>query len=69
MEQLEEIGTNYARTLRDWRVSFMRNLDKINALGFDEVFRRKWIYYLASCEAGFRERAIGDIQIVFRKPT
>jgi cyclopropane-fatty-acyl-phospholipid synthase len=69
MEQLEEIGTNYARTLRDWRVSFTSNLDKINALGFDEVFRRKWIYYLASCEAGFRERAIGDIQVVFRKPT
>lgn len=68
MEQLEDIGMNYARTLRDWRVSFTRNLDKINALGFDEVFRRKWIYYLAICEAGFRERAVGDIQVVFRKP-
>ena len=69
MEQLEDIGTNYARTLRDWRESFTRNLDKINALGFDDVFRRKWIYYLAICEAGFRERAIGDIQVVFRKPS
>lgn len=68
MEQLEDIGTNYARTLRDWRASFTRNLDKINALGFDEVFRRKWIYYLAICEAGFREQAISDIQVVFRKP-
>ncbi|MEN6467854.1 MAG: cyclopropane-fatty-acyl-phospholipid synthase family protein [Smithella sp.] len=68
MENLEDIGMNYARTLRDWRASFTRNVDKINALGFDEVFRRKWIYYLAMCEAGFRERAIGDIQVVFRKP-
>jgi cyclopropane-fatty-acyl-phospholipid synthase len=68
MENLEDIGLNYARTLRDWRSSFTRNMDKINALGFDEVFRRKWIYYLAMCEAGFRERAIGDIQVVFRKP-
>ena len=68
MEQLEDIGTNYARTLKDWREKFTRNVDKINALGFDEVFRRKWIYYLAICEAGFRERAIGDIQVVFRKP-
>jgi cyclopropane-fatty-acyl-phospholipid synthase len=68
MENLEDIGTNYARTLKDWRESFTRNMDKINALGFDEVFRRKWIYYLATCEAGFRERAIGDIQVVFRKP-
>jgi cyclopropane-fatty-acyl-phospholipid synthase len=68
MEQMEDIGTNYARTLKDWRKSFTRNLDKINALGFDEVFQRKWIYYLAMCEACFRERAIGDIQVVFRKP-
>ena len=68
MEQLEDIGTHYARTLKDWRESFMRNLDKVNSMGFDEVFRRKWIYYLAMCEAGFRERATGDIQVVFRKP-
>ncbi len=68
MEQLEDIGTHYARTLLDWRVAFTRNLDKVSALGFDEVFRRKWIYYLAMCEAGFRERVIGDIQVVFRKP-
>lgn len=68
MEQLEDIGTHYARTLRDWRESFSRNVDKISALGFDDVFCRKWIYYLATCEAGFRERAIGDIQVVFRKP-
>jgi len=46
----------------------LRNVDKIRELGFDDVFRRKWIYYLATCEAGFRERAIGDIQVVFRKP-
>lgn len=68
MENLDDIGMNYARTLKDWRETFTRNMDKINALGFDEVFRRKWIYYLATCEAGFRERAIGDIQVVFRKP-
>jgi len=68
MENLEDIGTNYALTLKDWRESFTRNMDKISALGFDDVFRRKWIYYLAMCEAGFRERAIGDIQVVFRKP-
>jgi cyclopropane-fatty-acyl-phospholipid synthase len=68
MEQMEDIGTNYARTLRDWRGSFTCNLDKINALGFDEIFRRKWVYYLAICEAAFRERAVGDIQVVFRKP-
>ena len=68
IDNLEDIGTNYARTLKDWREKFLRNIDKISALGFDDVFRRKWIYYLAICEAGFRERAVGDIQVVFRKP-
>ncbi len=68
MEQLEDIGTHYARTLRDWRIAFTNNLDKIKSLGFDEVFQRKWIYYLATCEAGFAQRALGDIQVVFRKP-
>ncbi len=68
MEQLEDIGTHYARTLRDWREKFCCNVDIISSLGFDEAFRRRWIYYLATCEAGFRERAIGDIQVVFRKP-
>ncbi len=69
VENLEDIGMNYARTLKDWREKFLSNIDKIAALGFDEVFRRKWIYYLAICEAGFQERAIGDIQVVFRKPS
>lgn len=68
MEQLEDIGIHYARTLKDWREKFLNNVDKIRELGFDDVFRRKWVYYLATCEAGFRERAIGDVQVVFRKP-
>jgi cyclopropane-fatty-acyl-phospholipid synthase len=25
----------------------------VEALGFDQTFRRTWEYYLASCEAGF----------------
>jgi len=37
-------------------------------MGFDRSFLRKWEYYLAICEAGFAERALGYIQVVFRKP-
>jgi cyclopropane-fatty-acyl-phospholipid synthase len=33
-------------------------------MGYDEKFLRKWIYYLAFCEAGFAERAINDVQVV-----
>ncbi len=68
MDSLEEIGRNYSRTLHEWHRRFHANLPKVAALGFDRPFQRKWAYYLATCEAGFTERAIGDIQVVFRKP-
>jgi cyclopropane-fatty-acyl-phospholipid synthase len=68
MESIEEIGPDYARTLQDWRRRFTDNLGMISAMGFDRTFQRKWLYYLATCEAGFVERALGDIQVVFRKP-
>ncbi|MFO7570383.1 MAG: DUF1365 family protein, partial [Smithellaceae bacterium] len=68
VERLEDIGPHYARTLQDWREQFNRRRDRIAAMGFDEAFRRKWIYYLAMCEAGFANRVLGDIQVVFRKP-
>lgn len=29
-----------------------------------EVFRRKWVYYTASCEAEFRTMSIGDVVIM-----
>ncbi|KAK8133735.1 hypothetical protein PG984_005747 [Apiospora sp. TS-2023a] len=28
-----------------------------------EIFRRKWVYYFASCEAAFRTKSIGDVVI------
>ncbi len=29
---------------------------------------RMWEYYFCYCEAGFRERAIGDVQLLLVKP-
>lgn len=68
IEQLEDIGPHYARTLQDWRGQFVKQRDRIAQMGFDETFRRKWIYYLAMCEAGFANLVLGNIQVVFRKP-
>ncbi|KUG23005.1 s-adenosyl-l-methionine dependent methyltransferase [hydrocarbon metagenome] len=68
MENLEDIGRHYARTLKDWRERFTQRRDRLPTLGFDGTFERKWIYYLATCEAGFTEQALGDVQVVFRKP-
>ena len=54
--------------LRLWRERFLDRWQAIKALGFDETFRRKWIYYLAYCEAGFEEGSI-DVGIYqYRKP-
>ena len=54
----QSFGESYARTLRDWRSRFARSWPTIEPLGFDERFRRMWEYYLAYCEAGFRQRAV-----------
>jgi cyclopropane-fatty-acyl-phospholipid synthase len=49
-------------------VTFLERWHVIKQLGFDETFRRKWIYYLAYCEAGFDEGSI-DVGIYqYRKP-
>src|SRR4051812_7808274 len=65
---LEEIGAHYARTLELWRERFIANYDLAGELGYDEPFRRLWTLWLAMSEAGFRERRLRDIQVVFAKP-
>ena len=41
---------------------------QLEALGYDERFRRIWRLYLSYCEAGFAERRIGVVQTVLAKP-
>jgi cyclopropane-fatty-acyl-phospholipid synthase len=64
---LEEIGANYAETLRRWRARFHERLVDVARLGYDERFRRTWDFYLAFCEAAFRTRSLFDMQIVLEK--
>ena len=65
---LDEIGPGYADTLAEWRTRFFANLPAVRALGFDDRFIRTWDFYLASCEALFRTRAIRDMQLVLGRP-
>jgi cyclopropane-fatty-acyl-phospholipid synthase len=65
---LEEIGAHYARTLELWRERFIANSDLAGELGYDEAFRRLWTLWLAMSEAGFRERRLRDVQVLFAKP-
>lgn len=66
---LEDIGPHYATTLRLWRESFNANFTQVRALGYSENFIRMWEFYLSYCEAGFIERAIGDVQMLLVKPS
>lgn len=65
---LEDITPHYATTLRCWRERFFANLSRVRALGYPEAFIRMWEFYLCYCEGGFRERAIGDVQMLLTKP-
>ena len=64
---LEDIGPHYATTLARWRDNFFTNLDQVRALGYPESFCRMWEYYLSYCEAGFTERALGDVQMLLAR--
>ena len=65
---LKDIGLHYATTLAAWRRNFLRRRADVRRLGYPERFLRMWNYYLAYCEAGFSERAIGTVQVMLAKP-
>ena len=46
-------GTDYAETLRRWRLRFLAEQQQVLRLGFDQRFLRIWEFYLAYCEAAF----------------
>ncbi|KAH9681825.1 Amino oxidase domain-containing protein [Citrus sinensis] len=62
VEQVENIGMHYYKTLRCWRKNFMENQSKILALGFNEKFIRTWEYYFDYSAAGFKTRTLGNYQ-------
>jgi cyclopropane-fatty-acyl-phospholipid synthase len=64
----EDITPHYQKTLIAWRQKFTSHLDEIRTLGYNEQFIRMWEYYFCYCEAGFAERYIGDVQMLFSKP-
>ena len=68
LEIVERFGSSYARTLGEWRSRFEMAWPRIAALGFDERFRRMWLYYLIYCKVGF-EREMIDVGLYrLRKP-
>ena len=68
VRHLQDIGFDYARTLKDWCDNFMHARDKVHQLGYDDNFVRLWQFYLCYCEGGFRERATSAVHLVLSKP-
>ena len=53
LQHEERFGPSYARTIAAWRNRFLAAWPRLQALGFDAAFKRKWEYYFAYCEVGF----------------
>ncbi|KAF2671728.1 cyclopropane-fatty-acyl-phospholipid synthase [Microthyrium microscopicum] len=74
VDDIENIGAHYAKTLRLWKEKFLANFtsqikpallrEHENMTKTDvELFRRKWEYYFTYCEAGFATKTLGDVII------
>jgi cyclopropane-fatty-acyl-phospholipid synthase len=68
LNNVEDMGADYALTLRRWAETFAGRTSDVLALGFDERFIRKWSYYLAYCEAAFALRNISVVQTLHTRP-
>uniref|UniRef100_A0A7S0TSE4 Amine oxidase domain-containing protein n=2 Tax=Hemiselmis andersenii TaxID=464988 RepID=A0A7S0TSE4_HEMAN len=64
---VQDIGLDYATTLKMWHDKWIAAEADIKALGHDDVFFRKWRFYFSYCEAGFEQGFIHNYQIVWSK--
>jgi cyclopropane-fatty-acyl-phospholipid synthase len=64
---LEDFTPHYARTMAEWRANLEARRERVEAIT-TERFRRRWMFYLAYCEGGFRERHTGLVQMVMARP-
>ena len=60
-------GRSYAETLRRWQKDFVQAWPEIRKLGFDDRFRRMWLYYLCYSEVGFDTGKIDVAQFILTR--
>jgi len=66
LEDWHNFGVDYDTTLMAWYENFNRSWTQIKD-NYDDVFYRKWCYYLLSCAGSFRARQNQLWQCVFSK--
>jgi cyclopropane-fatty-acyl-phospholipid synthase len=67
LQHMENIGENYALTLREWRKNFYEKLPECRAQGHDQAFLRMWDFYLCNCEAEFLTEHMGLAHFIFTR--
>ena len=64
-QRIDSFASDYAETLRRWRLRFLEAWPRIGSEGFGEDFGRAWEFYFAYCEAGFRAEYLDVAQFKF----
>lgn len=67
LNDVKDIGQDYAKTLHFWFDAFNHRLADVKKLGMDDRFIRKWNYYLQYCEAIFKSGHISVMQLLYTK--
>lgn len=65
---IDDMGLDYAKTLKDWHDNFDAALPQIKRLGYGDDFIRMWKFYLSYCEGGFLERTTSTVHLVAVRP-
>lgn len=63
---VENLVTHYGHTLRAWSDAFVRNSDRLDD-GYDDRFKRMWLYYLECAAAAAFASAGALYQVVFAR--
>ena len=66
-DRSKNFGSDYARTLKQWRANYDQAVADGRLAGFSDAFHDLWRYYLMYCEGGFRGGAIGVAQVTLIK--
>lgn len=66
IEDVQNLGPDYDKTLMAWHKNFTKNYDEIKA-NYDDRFYRMWEFYLLICAGAFRARHLQLWQVVMRK--
>ena len=66
-ESIKDIGLDYALTIGHWTERFLNNWQAISSHGYDDRFKRLWLYYFAYCEAGFLEKKVSTVHLLAQK--